>query len=62
MPGAGGVFWNTALSQFFSVRQDQGIDRETHPLSTGEVVMSDGAMKEMGRKEHTWADQVLRRR
>lgn len=56
VPGASDIFWKTALSQFFSIWQVQGIDRETDLLSIGEGVMSDGAMKEMGRREHTWAD------
>lgn len=58
VPGASNVFWKTALSQPFSVWQDQGIDRKTSFFSNGKGVMSAGTIKEMGKREPSWGNQA----
>lgn len=60
VPGASDVFWKPALSQSFFIWQYQNIDRKIEVLGNGEGILSDGAVREMGRKEPSWGDQALR--
>lgn len=57
MLGTTNIFWKTALSQYFSVWHNHGIDRETDFLCSGEGILSNGAVREMGRREPGWDEQ-----